>query len=571
MFKLVNFKISAIILGAVILHTNLKCQDTIVTKIMDLPFHIRSMANDEKGQIFIESPKGLYQFNGNKYRLINPNYNKGTLFFYQGKLSNQQEFKKKNIDFFGDWKKNEVWLPFLPKGSSKLICYARDNSGNQYLGSKNQIFKIEVKKKFKTILNGLSTRDISFINDDLYINTYEGIFRNEERILPKISFADGMLYQKEDSSILFTANKEIIKYNLIDNTTKTDNLHYLGDLNFISKIISYKGIIFIGTRFGFVDYKRKVFLIKNLGINDLAIIDDKVFISTYKGVYIYDGKTIQKSPVFIDGLINSIQKIGANYWLSTDKGLFLYLAGSKNYEKVVLNKEFPALECNIVVKDKNGFYWASTAAGLYRFQKIKDKIECYFPGVEFNKRSFLNHKDIFYFGSVQGVVNFNPTDFPEYLKNERSLSIWVYLGLPLIILFISGVIFYMRKNKLKTIKLPMSEDYIENEQEKFLLDLGNYILENLATVSVEDLIVYAQMNKKSFYRYMNKHYKIIPSTLIHTIKELKARRLISENPGIQMGIVAKNVGYSLSHLFLVLKENELALNDKIKVLKYLKY
>jgi uncharacterized protein (UPF0333 family) len=172
---------------------------------------------------------------------------------------------------------------------------------------------------------------------------------------------------------------------------------------------------------------------------------------------------------------------------------------------------------------------------------------------------------------VQGVVNFNPTDFPEYLKNERSLSIWVYLGLPLIILFISGVIFYMRKNKLKTIKLPMSEDYIENEQEKFLLDLGNYILENLATVSVEDLIVYAQMNKKSFYRYMNKHYKIIPSTLIHTIKELKARRLISENPGIQMGIVAKNVGYSLSHLFLVLKENELALNDKIKVLKYLKY
>ena len=571
MFKLLNFNITAITFLTVFLHTNLKCQDTIVTKIIDLPFHIRSMANDEKGQIFIESPKGLYQFNGNKYWLINPNYNKGTLFFYKGKLTTQQEFKKKNIDFFGDWKKNEVWLPFLPKGSSKLICYARDNSGNQYLGSKNQIFKIEVKKKFKTILNGLSTRDISFINDDLYINTYEGIFRNEERILPKISFADGMLYQNEDSSILFTANKEIIKYSLIDNTTKIDNLHYLGDLNFISKIISYKGNVFIGTRFGFVDYKRKVFLIKNLGINDLAIIDDKVFISTYKGVYIYDGKTIQKSPVFIDGLINSIQKIGSNYWLSTNKGLFLYLAGSKNYEKVVLNKEFPALECNIVVKDKNGFYWASTAAGLYRFQKIKDKIECYFPGVEFNKRSFLNHKDIFYFGSVQGVVNFNPTDFPEYLKNERSLSIWVYLGLPLIILFISGVIFYMRKNKLKTIKLPMSEDYIENEQEKFLLDLGNYILENLATVSVEDLIVYAQMNKKSFYRYMNKHYKIIPSTLIHTIKELKARRLISENPGIQMGIVAKNVGYSLSHLFLVLKENELALNDKIKVLKYLKY
>ena len=434
MFKLLDFNITAITFLTVLLHTNLKCQDTIVTKIIDLPFHIRSMANDEKGQIFIESPKGLYQFNGNKYWLINPNYNKGTLFFYKGKLTNQQKFKKKNNYFFGDWIKNEVWLPFLPKGSSKLICYARDNSGNQYLGSKNQIFKIEVKNKFKTILNGLSTRDISFINDDLYINTYEGIFRNEERILPKISFADGMLYQNEDSSILFTANKEIIKYSLLDNTTKIDNLHYLGDLNFISKIISYKGNIFIGTRFGFVDYKKKVFLIKNLGINDLAIIEDKLYISSYKGVYIYDGKTIQKSPVFIDGLINSIQKIGSNYWLSTNKGLFLYLANSKNYEKIILNKDFPSLECNSVLKDKNGFYWASTAAGLYRFQKINDKIECYLPGVEFNKRSFLNHKDIFYFGSVQGIVSFNPTDFPEYLKNERSLSIWIFFGFFLILL-----------------------------------------------------------------------------------------------------------------------------------------
>lgn len=571
MFKLVNFKISAIILWVIILQTNLNCQDTIVTKIIDLPFHIRSMANDEKGQIFIESPKGLYQFNGNKYWLINPNYNKGTLFFYKGKLTNQLEFKKKNNYFFGDWIKNEVWLPFLPKGSSKLICYARDNSGNQYLGSKNQIFKIEVKNKFKTILNGLSTRDISFINSDLYINTYEGIFRNEERILPKISFADGMLYQNEDSSILFTANKEIIKYSLLDNTTKIDNLHYLGDLNFISKIISYKGNIFIGTRFGFVDYKKKVFLIKNLGINDLAIIEDKLYIASYKGVYIYDGKTIQKSPVFIDGLINSIQKIGSNYWLSTNKGLFLYLANSKNYEKIILNKDFPSLECNSVLKDKNGFYWASTAAGLYRFQKINYKIECYFPGVEFNKRSFLNHKDIFYFGSVQGIVSFNPTDFPEYLKNERSLSIWIFFGLAIIVLSISGVIFFRRRKKSKIIEQQISSDYLENEQEKFLVDLGNYVLENLASVSVEDLIVYAQMNKKSFYRYMNQNYNVLPSMLIQTIKELKARSLIRENPGIQMEIVAKNVGYSLSHLFLVLKNNELVLNDRVKILKYLKY
>ena len=147
----------------------------------------------------------------------------------------------------------------------------------------------------------------------------------------------------------------------------------------------------------------------------------------------------------------------------------------------------------------------------------------------------------------------------------------IYFGLAFTILSVSSIIFYIKKNQLKTIEKPIREDFLENEQDKFLLDLGNYILENLAVVVVEDLIVYTQMNKKVFYRYVDKHYSILPSTLIHNIKELKARRLISQNPGIQMEMVAKNVGYSLSHLFLVLKENELALNDKIKVLKYLKY
>jgi hypothetical protein len=73
------------------------------------------MANDEKGQIFIESPKGLYQFNEKKYRLINPNYNKGTLFFYQGKLSNQQEFKKRILIFLEIGKKMKFGFHFFQR------------------------------------------------------------------------------------------------------------------------------------------------------------------------------------------------------------------------------------------------------------------------------------------------------------------------------------------------------------------------------------------------------------------------------------------------------------------------
>lgn len=567
---MIKLKICIIILSVFCI-ASLIGQDTVAVKILDFPTVIRSMANNENGNIFIESAQGLYQFNGSKYWLIDPNYNKGTLFFHQGKLTNQSEFNKKNIEFFGDWQKNTVWHSFIPGSTPNLISHAEDKNGREFLASNNQIFKVEYRNKFITLQKGYSTRGISFINNDLYINTYRGIFRNENRILPHIVFADDLFYQKKDSSILFSTNSDLIKYYPQNGTSEVIDLSYLGKNNYISRIIEYKGNLFLGSRMGFIDFKNRKYIGEKVEINGMTIIDDKVFISSSQGVYIYDGKTLKKSPLFIDGFINSIDKIGSNYWLSTKTGLYLYFSNKSGYEKVLLDKDFLNLECYTVKKDKNGFYWASTSAGLYRFQKIDDIIECYFPNVEFNKRSFLNHNDIFYFGSVHGVITFNPSDFTEYLKVKSSLLTWIYFGLGFMILSVGGYILFKKNDKTINPKQESNHIILENEQDKFLFELGNYILENLATVSVEDLIVYSQMNKKAFYKYMDIHFSILPSTLIQTIKELKARSLIRENPGIQLEMVAKNVGYSLSHLFLVLREKEPSINDKLSSLNYLNY
>jgi hypothetical protein len=43
------------------------------------------------------------------------------------------------------------------------------------------------KNIFKNIQKGKSSRSISIIGKDLYINIYSGIFRNENIILPEIS------------------------------------------------------------------------------------------------------------------------------------------------------------------------------------------------------------------------------------------------------------------------------------------------------------------------------------------------------------------------------------------------
>ena len=269
-------KLNVFIIFIFFWHTILKCQDTMVIKILDLPFHIRSMANDEKGQIFIESSNGLYQFNGSKYWLIDPNYNKGTLYFYHGKLTNQIEFNKKYIEFSGDWQKNAIWHPFIPGSAPNLISHARDKSGHEFLASNNQIFKVELLNKFQTLQKGYSTRGMSFINNEFYINTYRGIFRNRTRILPHIVFADDLFYQKKDSTILFSTNSNLIKYYPQNGESKIIDLSSLGEKNYISRIIEYKGNIFIGTQKGFIDFKNRKHIGKNLEINDLDEKDKKI-------------------------------------------------------------------------------------------------------------------------------------------------------------------------------------------------------------------------------------------------------------------------------------------------------
>lgn len=106
---MIKLKIYIIILS-VFCRASLHGQDTVATKIIDFPTVIRSMANDENGNIFIESVQGLYQFNGSKYWLIDPNYNKGTLFFYQGNLLTNQNSKKKILNFLVIGKKMQFGI-----------------------------------------------------------------------------------------------------------------------------------------------------------------------------------------------------------------------------------------------------------------------------------------------------------------------------------------------------------------------------------------------------------------------------------------------------------------------------
>lgn len=79
------------------------------------------------------------------------------------------------------------------------------------------------------------------------------------------------------------------------------------------------------------------------------------------------------------------------------------------------------------------------------------------------------------------------------------------------------------------------------------------------------------MNKKTFYNYLDQNYKIRPGTLINTIKVLKARALILENPNITMETISKMTGYSTSHLYKIMKQEDEILPKEFSILYDLKY
>ena len=554
----------------------LKGQDTIVIKTLSFPHNIRSMANDQNGDIFIESAVGLYKFDGNKYWLFNATYNEGALIFHEGKLSNFKALKDK-VDFIEIGEKNQVWLPFLPLTSSNFIYHAKGKNGRQFIARDNQIHELTIKNKFKIIQKGNSTRGISIIGKDLYVNTYSGIFKNENRILPDIKTGEGMLHDSQNNAMYFTSDKNIIRLPLDSNKAEIKNyLNEIGEPNYITCIIKFKNKIYVGTSKGLAQLEPFAFLSKEFLIHDLSIIEDVLYLATNEGSYQFDGKNIKKCTFLPNENTNGITKIGINFWASTKKGLWVYNTENKKLENKVLNSELPSLECNAIQKDNNGFYWVSTTSGLYRFGNENEKTEVFFPEIEFNKRSYLAHNGIFYFGSVNGVFSFDPLDFPDLVINNGfivdNLNI---IGFALFVII--GLLIYLLIKRKQTFKvnnesnITVHKKWSYTDKNQFLFDLGTFILQNLSTITVDELIEYSGMNKKAFYKYIDENYKALPSFIINSIKILKAKSLMKENPGITMESLTKFTGYSTSHLYSILKQEDEKLPKELSILYDLKY
>ncbi len=386
-----------------------------------------------------------------------------------------------------------------------------------------------------------------------------------------------MLHDISNHSMYFSSDKNIINLNLDNNKVVIENyFNEIGEPNYISKLIKYKNKIYLGTSKGIAQLYPFSFLSKEFLVHDISFIDSLLYLSTDDGIYIFDGKKVWKCNFLPDLNTNLVTKIGVNFWVLTKTGLWVYNSENKKLEEKILNKEIKSLECYAIQKDNNGYYWVSTAAGLYRFGNTFEKTEVFFPEIEFNKRSAYQYNGLFYFGSINGIYSFDPLDFPDLII---SFGIFVdnfkVLLILLILVFVSMIFLIVKRkptfSKTKDLNVPVHKKWSDTDKDRFLFDLGAFILENIHSVTVEDLLSYTGMSKKIFYKYLDQNYKVLPGTLINTIKVLKAQTLILENPDITIETISKFTGYSASHLYKKIKQEDQSIPEELSILKELKY
>lgn len=546
-------------------------QDTTFSEVIELPFTIRSMVNDAEGKIYLETSVGLYQFDGLKYWELDKYYDKGALVIRNGKLTNINEVIKKEGAYLSDWKKNEVWLKFLPANVGNIISFATDYKNNNWVAAGTRLYKLEIKKNFVNLLEGISTRNISWIGSDMFVCSYSGIFKNGKKIFPEIWYAEGINFDSNKQKIYVASERDIYIYALKNKKLLKYNFENdLPDYGLILNVAFFKGKKWVIASSGLIDFDKPQKAIIKLDINDTYIANNEFFVAAKDGVYKFDGKSLSKLTNLPSIETNSLVKIGEFFWVSTKQGVYIYSEKNNKTDKILFNKTFPYLEAYAVQRDNNGYYWISTAAGLYRYNRFITKSDVFFPGLEFNKRSYNSKNGIFYFGSINGLVSFNPLDFSEDLNDKPISNNFVLYLLVLLIILLLGV-FFMFRFKLTKVVHKKSDIIFKDEKDEFLFRLGEFILQNLNFVSVDDLIVFSKIKKRTFYRKLDTDYNLTPNQLIQMLKEIKARKLIKENPDIQMDIIAKNTGFSISNLYLILKEEEIYLNGNLEILNSLRY
>lgn len=218
--------------------------------------------------------------------------------------------------------------------------------------------------------------------------------------------------------------------------------------NFIHSIIRTRSEdIFIGTARGLYKYNRtgKNFTLITEVPDHLfytIIFEDSqgtIWLGTYRdGLYYYNPKTKrkgffiyeEKNPYSLsNNRVNGIfEDSRGTMWFATENGLCRFDTGKKNFKRYTTENGLPSNVVFSLLEDKKKYLWISTSKGLVQLYPASDEIKVYTVSAgllsdQFNyNSSYKDKKGRMYFGSVKGLVRFNPETF---IRNTYTPPVYI--------------------------------------------------------------------------------------------------------------------------------------------------
>ena len=521
---------------------HLSATDTLLVGIKDLGTPIRSMVQNDRGEIFIQLGNQVFKFVNEKLEKTNIKISTDDeMFFQNGKFTSVNTLNRSKIKIQYGENQSLMWNKFLAKTGTENYGLYYEDKLNQYWVSNgtNFLYKFIVTDFFERDLKQMSVRGILNDGNDLYVNSYSGFFKNGEKIGPDFLGGGSNIFKK-DGKLYFAAIRELYTFDIKSN--KFDLIFedtFSKSIGEISCVFFFEEKWWIGGSNGlfyFTDKRKLEATPINEMVNNFRIIEDKLYILGFESVFtIKNGKykNIENLPSNIE--CNDITKVNDNFFLATSRGLLKYDAQNERLINCFQNTEYENKEIFSLELDEFNLLWVGTKLGLVRFNVSTESFDLFMKDFEFNKRSSHKNEDKFYFGTTDGYVTFSPmTFFSSDLTGQNSLivenhtNIYKFLLILAVCIILFLVIYMNRKIKNQDrIDIPMdkyTEPFIE---EKLYVGIGkynmskveHYIIENIETINVDKLRDDSGLTKNVFYKVFNQHYDIAPKRLIEILKE----------------------------------------------------
>ncbi|MDN3205967.1 helix-turn-helix domain-containing protein [Algoriphagus sediminis] len=492
---------------------------------------------DAEGQIYLKTTVSLYQLQGQNWKKIDQGFDKRYIFYDENFYESDFIPDK---DLF-DISSMEELIP----QRGKFIATAARKGSRFFVASGSMLFEYEIREHYTKSYHNKSIRDI-YLNDSLrVISTYSGIYVNDSILLKSPNYSNGPL-TNIDSTFYLTWDEISIFFppdstRLIQNST---NL-FSGKAR---KIMKWKKNLYTLHTRAFskvLDEFELLPIHQGLEYLDLEVFQDKLTFSTAEGFLLTWDEMRLDTLAALSTKITDLYPAEDRLFLSTNTGLFVWDHKSQSISQIA---EIP----NVVMTSLDDFnnLWISTEGGLYILTNESQDLIPVISNVEFNREALLLKDGYLYVGAVDGLYQLNTYEIqksfiPQELNKLNlaksgidSQTFWFILFLSMGLVLGFGYWYLRTKNKSIRQNLPANPNpWTLDNLETLIQESNIQTVESLASALNTNTV---QLNRKF------KKLGTTPGKFLKKVRIKKAKKLLKE--GVSLEVISEKMGYSINLL-----------------------